>query len=643
MQKRLWTGSGFLIALALFLGVNVLSNAALTSARLDLTEHKLYTLSPGVRSILEKLEEPITLRFYFSQKLAPLLPGISSYTTRVKELLEEFAQAAGDKIALQIIDPEPFSEEEDRAVGYGLRGVPVGEGDTLFYLGLVGTSSTDDESAIPFFQPDREEFLEYDLAKLVHALAHPKQRVVGLLTTLPLDGGPGSPFLQGRGKGEPWIILDQIRQSFQVKTLSTDVTKIPDEVDVLMVVHPKNLKEGTLYAIDQFVLKGGRALIFVDPHSEADQPGMAAFNPMGGGGQRNSDLPALFDAWGLELVRGKVVGDLPYARRVQYRDQSRIKVATYPVWIDLPPTQFNPEDIITAQLPNLTLATAGILKKKEDGKTEFLSLVETDDQAMQIDSTRVQFSADVSSLLREYKPEGETFALAARISGKVRSAFPNGIATEASAKGETPAQKDSPSIHIPESSEPINVIVVADTDFLQDHFWVQVQSFLGQRVGIPTAGNGTFVINALDNLSGSNDLITVRTRGGFKRPFTLVQAIQQDAEQQFRQKEQELLNRKRATERKIQELQAQKQDQSALILSPEQEQEIERFRQELVLIRKDLRGVQHELRKNIERLEDWLKFLNIGLMPLMIGVVGLLVSVKKVRRKPKLLTHRNQT
>ncbi len=628
MHKRLFTATGLVLAVVMLFAVNVVSNAAFRSARLDLTQNKLYTLSEGTRHILEKLEEPITLRYYVSQKLATLLPGIHIYVMRVGELLEEFEQAAGGKIAFQAIDPEPFSDEEDRAVGYGLKGAPVAEGEALFYFGLVGTSSTDDEAIIAFFQPEREQFLEYDIAKLVYQLAHPNQKVIGLITSLPLDGIPTSPIAQQPARNEPWILYDQMLQSFEVRKLTTDVTSLPDDIDVLMLVHPKNLSTATLYAIDQFVVKGGRALVFVDPHSEADRTGVSPFNPMARAMPRNSDLPKLFDAWGLQLVAGKVVGDLPFARRVQYRHQQRILSADYPVWIDLPPSQFNREEIVTAELPNITMATPGALEKKEAAETEFIALVQTGDTAMLIDVSRVQFASDIAVLVQDYVPGGESLTLAVRITGNIKSAFADGpprgfeAATDAGAVG-----------HAGESADPINVIVVADTDLLQDYFWVQVQSFLGQRVGVPTAGNGSFVINALDNLSGSNDLISVRNRGGFKRPFTLVRAIQQDAERRFLRKEQELLERKRSTERKIQELQTQRQDTSALILSTEQEQEVERFRLELVEIRKDLRGVQHELQKNIEHLEAWLKFLNIGLMPLIIGLLGLLASLKQMRRK----------
>ena len=581
MNKTLLTGTGLLIAAVLFGAANMMSNAALSGARFDLTEHKLYTLSEGTKNIMRGLEEPITLRLYLSKKLATGLPGIKSYATRVEEMLEEFEQVADGGVVLQVIDPEPFSEEEDRAVAYGLQGIPLEGGTKQFYFGMAGTSSTDEQEIIPFFQPEREEFLEYDLAKLVYTLANPKKQVLGLMSGLPMEGGPSMPMMQQPGGNAPWLILDHIRQLVEVKTIEKSASEIQDDVSILMVVHPKNLSDKTLYAIDQFVLKGGRALVFVDPHSEADRGVATPNNPFGGTGPKNSDLGKLFEAWGIELVKGKVVGDLPLAKKVQIQQQARLRVVDYPVWIGLEQTHMSADDIVTAKIPNINLASAGILKKKEGSETEFIPLLESDEAAMQIDASRLAFMPDVAGMLNAYKPGGEKLILGARIRGSVKTAFPEGKPQPNKDDSETEAdelQSDLTSKeHLIESKEPINVIVIADTDLLQDRFWVQVQNFFGQRIGIPNAGNGSFVTNAIDNLGGSNDLISVRSRSGFSRPFTLVKSIQQDAEQQFRQKEQALQNRLKATEKKIQDMQSQKQEGNALILSPEQQKKLQSF------------------------------------------------------------------
>ncbi len=637
MQARLFTGSGLALAVVLFFAVNVFSNAAFRSVRFDLTDQRLYTLSDGSRKILQALDEPITLRLYLSKKLATGLPGIRSYANRVVELLEEYEQAAGGKLRLRVIDPEPFSEAEDRAVGYGLKGIPLDKGNLQFYFGLVGTGATDEQELLPFFQQEREEFLEYDITRLIYQLANPKRTVVGLLSTLPMDGGPPPAFPQPRGDGAPLMIMKSIREAMEVRTLDTTVTEIPGDIDVLMLVHPRELSDSTLYAIDQFVLRGGRALVFVDPYSEAAPVPPDPRNPMGPPGARRSDPGKIFDAWGIELVKGKVVGDLPLAKKVNFRKQSRTFVADYPVWIDLAPRHLNAGDIVTAKLPSLTMASAGILRKKEGREITWSPLVETDDQAMQIDVARMM-GPDIEGILRSYQPEGEPLALAARVTGTVRTAFPGGRPPsedpepqDSDAERATDASPAHP--HLDESAEPIQVIVVADTDMLQDRFWVQVQNFLGQRIGIPTSANNSFVINALDNLTGSNDLISIRNRGSFSRPFTLVKATQQEADKLFRQKEQALRQRLQSTERKIQELQRTKEDKTTLILSDEQQAALNEFRQQLVATRKELRNVQHELRKNMENLEGMVKFINIGLIPLLIVGSGLVRSAYTVRRR----------
>ncbi len=641
MNKRLLTGTGIALAAVLFGAFNIISSAALRSARFDLTDHQLYTLSDGTKNVLGNLAEPITLRFYLSKKLATGLPGIKGYATRVQEMLEEYAQVAGDQIRLQIMDPEPFSEDEDRAVAYGLQGVPLGNGSAQFYFGLAGTSSTDELEVIPFFQREREEFLEYDLTKMIHSLANPKKKTLGLISSLPIDGAAGGmPFMQQGGGSPPWLIVTHIEQMFEIKKLEPTVKAIPEDVSVLMVVHPKTLSDPTLYAIDQFVLHGGHAMFFVDPLAESDRSGGNPMNPMGGGGPGNSDLPKLFEAWGLEMVKGKVLGDLPLAKKVQVQQQARMQVVDYPVWVDFRPEHFSTDDIVTAQVPAITMASAGILQKKGDVGTELTPLIQSDEAAMKIDASRLSFMPDLGGILSSYQPEGEKMIVAARVTGKVKTAFPDG-------KPKEPEKEELPNVapssdsddsssskpHVSESKDPINVIVVADTDILQDKFWAQVQNFFGQRIGIPTSGNGTFVTNALDNLTGSNDLISVRSRAGYSRPFTLLRALQQDAEQQFRQKEQALQERLRATEGKLQELQSQKPEGNAMLMSTEQQKAMATFRQDLVQVRKELRSVQHELGKNIESVESWVKFINIGLVPLLIGIVGVWISSSRLRKK----------
>ncbi|HHB92009.1 MAG TPA: gliding motility protein GldG, partial [Thioploca sp.] len=573
MNQKILTTTSLIIAVILFLAINIVSKEMFSSARLDLTENQLYTLSKGTKNILETLKEPITLRFFLSEKLVTSL-SINSYAERVKDLLLEYKRLAGDKINLIFVDPEPFSEEEDQAEGYGLQGIPIDDSNTTFYFGIAGNDSIDNENVIPFFSPNREEFLEYDLTKFIYQLAYPKQKTVGLMSTLPMQGDTNaSPFMPQNSGNQAWMIIDHIKQLLEVKTIATDVDVIPADIDVLMIVHPMEFSDNTLYAIDQFVLKGGRAIVFADPYSEVYEPVTDPKNPFAAmQAPRNSNFNKLFDAWGIE-VSDKVVGDLQTAQKVQMQKGSRMSVITYPVWMDLNGEQyFNTNDIITGKLGNVVMATAGSIVKKGDVPTEITPLISSGAKSMQIEVAKLGFMAEPENLVREFKPD-DKFTLAARITGSVKTAFPDG-------KPKDDETAENTEKHLTESVVDINVIVVADTDLLEDKFWVRTQSMFGQRIAIPHAENATFVSNALDNLTGSNDLISVRNRGNFTRPFLKVEEIQQQAEHSFREKEKELLAQLTAADNKIREMQRQKKKGNELALNIKQQKEIANFRNE---------------------------------------------------------------
>ena len=648
MASRLMTTTGVVLALVLLFAVNILAGRILGSARIDLTENRLFTLSEGTRNVLAGLAEPVTLRFYLSQRELERAPGIGGYADRVRALLEEYRRLAGGKLTLHVIDPEPFSEEEDRAVGYGLRGVPLGLDEGIFYFGLAGTNSVDDEEVIPFFASEREQSLEYDLTKLVYNLTSPEQRVVGLLSSLPLEGqGPPMQAAALGGMGAPpWMVVEQMRQLFEVRSLPPGLDEIPDDVDVLMLAHPQTLPAGTLYAIDQYVLRGGRVVAFVDPYSETQQAGMAGgFMPPAG--SRRSEVDDLLAAWGVVLGED-VVADLDLALKVRMDQGGRVLTFDYPVWMNVLPDTFDADDVVTGNLGNLGFGTPGYLEPAEEAATVFTPLVSTTPRAAQFTTGQIAaVTTDPRDLLDTYTPQDRPYTLAARISGKVRTAFPDGrpppestdeaggeegngsagAAEEGGAGGGPKAE------HLSESAEDAQIILVADADMLADRFWVVVEEFLGNRIALPSAANGTFVINALDNLTGSGDLISVRNRGTFTRPFTRIVALRQQAERAFRVKEQELIAQLEETERRLVELEESNQGNDSLILTDAQRDELVRFRQERVRIRKELREVRRQLRADIEALESWLKFANIGLVPILIGLGGLAAGLTQIRRR----------
>jgi ABC-type uncharacterized transport system involved in gliding motility auxiliary subunit len=633
MRSIILGTGGLVLAVVLLFAVNIAGGRLLSTARIDLTEHRLFTLSEGTRKLLAAIDEPITLRLYVSRSTAKLMPGVHGYATRVRSLLDEYSRESNGRVSVLVIDPEPFSEEEDRAVGYGLRGLPVGtEGDTL-YFGLVGSNSTDDEDVIPFLTTDREEFLEYDVTKLVHNLVNPQQPVVGLLSSLPLEGAGPQAALRGLS-APPWMVVDQLRQLFEVRAIEPSATSIPEDVDVLMVVHPKSLSDRLRYAIDQHVLRGGHALVFVDAYAEADQ-GAPMMPMMNMAAARASQLDDLLAAWGLVLDSTRVVADLTLAVKVRAQRNARLETFDYPVWLNLGPGQMSQSEIVTANLGNLSLGTSGYLETVEGATTTVTPILTTTDGAALVDPAMLDQNADPQDILRQYQPAGRAFTLAVRVTGTARSAFPDGPPPAAKKPdgAEDELADPLPGPHLAESQGDVNLLVFADTDLLQDRFWVTVQDFLGTRLAVPSAANGPLVINAVDNLEGSNDLISVRNRGSFLRPFDRIDALRQEAELQYREKEQELIARLDEAERRLIELEERKQGGDALVLSPEQQSELMQFRTERLRIRKDLRDVRLQLRKSIEALETRIKVVNIGLVPILIGVVGLLAGLWRASRR----------
>ena len=628
MNKRIVSGGGLILAIALFVGINILSNQLLTSWRLDLTENKLFTLSKGTRNILDKLDEPITLRYYFSEKTLAVNPQFLNYGVRVRDLLQEYAAKSHGKIKLTVIDPEPFSEAEDQAVTYGIRQLPVNSSGDMAYFGLAGTNTTDDELTIPFFQPAKESALEYDITKLVYNLAHPKKRVIGVITELPIFGGAANPTAGQRG-APPWTIVSMLKDAYNVRQLSAKTDHIDTDIDTLLVIHPKSLPDPTRYAIDQFILKGGKAMIFVDPFAEADQAMPDPTNPMVMP-QHSSDMPKLFKAWGLEMVPNKIAADMDSAIRVYANGARGPQQVEYLPWLGLTKKNLNQEDFVTSQLKQIYGGTMGILHKVKGATTRITPLIHTGKQSEELDAESIMFARDPNAMLQDFKPSGEEYTLAVRVHGMVKTAFPDGRPKK---KEGDPADPD----FVKASKSAINVIVVGDTDILSDRFWVRAQNFMGVSVPSPIADNGDFVINAVDNLGGNDDLISLRSRQKFARPFTVVERIRKQAEAQFRDKEKTLEDKLKATEKKIHELQDQKaQGAAAQLLSPAQQKAIEKFRQEQVETRKELRAVQRDLRKNIESLGTELRIINIGLIPALMGIIALLVALLRAgrRRRP---------
>jgi ABC-type uncharacterized transport system involved in gliding motility auxiliary subunit len=624
ISRRLYAITAVILAAIIFVALNIAADAALTTSKLDLTQNGLFTLSQGTKNIVAKLKEPITLKFFYTKKLGANYAQVNAYANRVRDLLHEYAAISDGKIVLEEIDPEPYTDAEDQAAAAGLTGAPTDSGDFV-YFGLVGTNTIDGQQAIPFFSQDREGYLEYDITSLIYKLATPKKPVIGVLSSLPLETGMGGMQAMMQGQSQPFAIYQELAASYTTQAIDPSFTNIPKNIDVLMIVDPTSLSQAQLYAIDQFVLGGGHALVFVDPYSEIASSAAAQMG--GSSGAPQSTLP-LLRAWGVHYDQSKVIGDRLLAQRVQMGNDARNPVASYPIWLHLTNANFDTKDQVTSNLQALNLASAGALSPISGATTTFTPLVSSSNQAGLLDTAEVRMTAQPTDLMNDIHATGKPFTIAARISGTAKTAFPNGAAT---------VHTTVPQI----KSGPIDVIVMADSDIFDDRFWVHVENLYGKPVAAPFADNAAFVLNAVENLTGSDDLISLRTRATNDRPFTVVKQLQSQAQAQFQQQAEALQARLTDTESRLKELEqggsTNGKPVNSTSLTPEQQAAIERFKRDLIQTRTQLRDVQHDLRKDIDALGAFLAFVNIALVPILVAIFAIVLAVLRRRRRARAL------
>lgn len=625
---------GLPVLLALFFAINIASGTLFTSSRLDLTEQRLWTLSDGTREVLGAIEErgePVTLRLFYSEQLAKEeAPGLDRYAQRVTELLQEFVSAAGGALELIRIDPVPYSEDEELAVEFGMRGAPLGSGEML-YFGVAGTNSLDDQAVIPFMELPRENYLEYDLAKLIDGLAFPDRTRVGLLTTLPIDGTPGMPQ-DPRSGTPPWFILSQLEEAYELERIERGATELPADIDILLLVHPKELEPRLLFEIDQFVLGGGKLIAFLDPHCETDREGLNPQDQMSAfSANRTSDLGPLLESWGVELAGDVVAADRQHAHRVRYGQGGDVP---YVVWLNLDEESVASDDPIVSELSRLHLATAGVLSATPDATTTFEPLVRTGTEAMKVDRIRVAMQPDPEGLLDSFASLDEELVLAARVSGPIATAYPDGPPEASTPEGEPAPPLAAPADGWRTEGE-AQLVLIADADMLRDDWWVNIANFLGQRIAQPTANNADLLLNALDNLTGNSALMSLRSRQGFERPMTRVEDIRRRTEERFREEEQRLQAELEEAERRLTELQSKKEGAvSSLIITPEEREEIERFQEKRLETRKKLRDVKYEMNAEIEALGTRIKVLNF-LVPALVALAGVALWAFRTYSKAK--------
>lgn len=645
--KSLFSTIGLLaIGVGLILCVVIIS--LLPSLRIDLTEDKLYSLSDGTRSIVSGLDSPLEIMFFYSESATEDIPQIRSYGTRVQELLREIVIASNGRLSLNVIDPEPFSEDEDLATEFGIQAVPVSQGGRAIYFGLVvaqaGSTSANPlgraAEIMPLIRPDQEQFLEYEFMKLISKVNQPDLQVVGLLTELDIDGGFNPVVGQAT---QQWMVMDIIRQLYEVRRVDLPSNSVDEDIDILMIVHPQGLDQQMLYAIDQFILRGGRAMVFLDPSADSmvTRSAQGSMIPAG----MSSELPGLLQAWGVEFASDKVLTDNELALRVMMGQGSR--PIAHLGMLGIQRNYLAQGDIITSGLETINLSSPGAISQASGATTRFEPLIRSSTDAMLMDVGLFEDVTDPSILFDEFVSSEQSYTIAARVSGVVESAFPGGrpevIVEESAEPAEDEAASDTVDAaaeedeavqeHISSSNGEVNILLFADTDMLSDRLWVQVAQFLGQRVPQPFANNGDVVINALENLSGGAALASIRSRGRYSRPFTRVVRLQREADDRLRSEEAILLESLAETEAALAELNQTEDGQLIGQITPEIQAEVDGFNEEMLQTRRRLRDVQYQLTVDIERLGSNLKFINTALIPILLTLLALIMSFVRTRRR----------
>ena len=622
------SGRTILTIVLLFIGllaVNYLASAL--PLRIDTTAGKIYTLSPGTRKMLSKLEEPVRLEFYFSRSAAGLPVQFKNYASRVQAMLQQYVRASDGKLELAVIEPKPDTPTEEKAAASGLTGQPMSNGETL-YFGLVATHA-DQQQSIAFFNPQREQFLEYDLSQIIHRVQDFNRRKLGLLSGLPLRGVPDMRAMQMGRMPQSQFIISQWEQNFEVVTVEANASSLPDNLDALAVIHPQNVSEDLQFAIDQFLLAGKPVFLAVDPssrtmRSRTQQMGMMSGGPQPGG---SSNLPALLSGWGLDYKPDLVVGDLDNATQVQ---TSPGEVTRFPVWLSLQKDNFNRTVLPTSQLDSLLFIEPGAVSLATGSTLTFTPLVQTSAQSGTVQSIFLQFGQP-DEISKQLTVSGMK-TIAALVLGKFKSAFPNGAPKKNSLAGvaDPGSSTNQPGAASPatsatalkESKTTSTLMVVTDADWLMDDYSVRRLNFLGTQAAEPLNSNLAFASNAIEYLAGSEDLISIRGKSAAIRPFTVVKKMEAAAQREYQDRLTALDARLSEVQTKLTELRGKKTEGNRLVATPEMAKAIEDFQKQQAALRGERRQIRAALREEISALENHLILLNLLVPALFVGLFG---------------------
>ena len=624
LDSVFYSAGGLVLLAIILVAANFLFSAF--KARVDLTQGSVYTLSPGTRAILSKLEAPVTIRYYYTQGGNTVPVGLKTFAKRVEDLLAEYKAASGGMVKIEKFNPEPDSDAEESAALDNVEGQQTNTGEK-FYLGLA-VSFLDKKEAIPVLSADRERLLEYDLTSKISQVTQAKKPVIGLMAGLPVLGRSLNPMTKQQPT-EPWVLGAELKRTFEVKKIELDAKKIDDDVKVLLVIHPKNITEEAEYAIDQFVLRGGKLVAFVDPYAYFDQqPDMQ--NPFGGNQAGGSALYNLFKGWGVEMDGGKVIADMTFPSGSGPR--------LLPTLLMLTNDAFNMDDVVMSQVGTMLVPFGGTFKGKlADGLKQSV-LIHSSKNAMPVDLIIATLSGEPST--RGFAPTGKEEPIAMRIIGKFKSAFPNGepVPQQAAAKKGEPLVPPPPSSgkHMREAAAENSVVLVADVDMLTDGAAVEVQDVFGQKVVVPRNGNLAFAQGLVEQLAGDQNLATLRSRAAFSKPLTVLRQMEAQAQQEYLGKIKGLEDGLNQTTEKLQALQKGRTGvgaaSAATVLTAEQQIEIENFRKKANETRKELKELRKNLRVDTDRLELWTKVVNIGAIPLLVAILGLMLALAKRRK-----------
>lgn len=626
IETLLYSIVGVLAMFLLVVAANFIFGAF--KVRADLTQEKLYTLSDGTKAILKKLDGPVEIRFYYTQGEKEVPTQFKAYAQRVEDLLAEYKQHGKGYVVIKKFNPKPDSDAEDSAHLDGIEGQMLPNGDHL-YLGIA-VSYLDTKAALPFLSPDREKLLEYDVSRAISRVANPEKPVVGVMTPLPMFGQPMNPMMMRMGQQpqEPWVVVNELQRDFTVRQIQMDVDKIDDDIKVLLVAHPKNISDKTQYAIDQFVLRGGKLIAFLDALAIMDRSEQQ--NPMMPNMSGGSSMEKLLKAWGLGFDTTKVVADRVFVTK--FIRNNREEEA--PAVLSLKTGGINKDDVVTSQIDSLLVPFAGAFTGTPADGLKKTVLLHSSPQSQLVEGFMAQMGGDAIS--KDFKPSGTTNAIAIRLAGKFKTAFPDGKPADTKTDDEQKEEKkeeNKPEDSLKESKGENVVVLIGDADMLYDQFSVQIQNIFGQKIVIPRNGNLNLAQNLVEQMTGDSNLIGVRSRATLNRPFTVVQEMQARADESWRAKIKQIEDDLRETQTKLNELQTKKEKgQQRFILSKEQQAELERFRNKEAEAKRELKELRKNLRKDIDSLENRLKWTNIAGMPVLVTLFGIVLAVVKNKR-----------